>query len=259
MSHTLSYDNTFEGFLSTVFYVFEYKLSKVKIVKEERFAQTFFDIPIIVETEDEKATRIWRWLAKEAGRGACNDLYRAYLSELEGIEDDLLYFIQAVAKTKDAKHLIKNFADPTILKISKVVRKVGREKHRMDAFVRFRETKDGLYVATVEPDFDVLPLITSHFEKRYADQKWLIYDLKRNYGIYYDLHKVETVKMEMDKNVNKASYSHLFFTENELAYQELWQNYFKSVDIVSRRNTKLHLQHVPKRYWKYLSEKQPFS
>ncbi|WP_369385311.1 DUF4130 domain-containing protein [Jejuia pallidilutea] len=24
-----------------------------------------------------------------------------------------------------------------------------------------------------------------------------------------------------------------------------------------RINTKLHIQHVPKRYWKYLSEKQP--
>lgn len=259
MSYLLSYDNTFEGFLSAVFYVFEYKLPEVKIVKEERLAQTFFDLPIVIETDGEKAQRIWKWLAKEAGRGACNDLYRAYLSELDGIEDDLLYFIQLVAKTKDAKHLLKNYADPFILNIAKVVRKVGREKHRMDAFVRFRETKDGMYVATVEPDFDVLPLNASHFEKRYADQKWLIYDLKRNYGIYYDLNKVETVTMAMDENVNKASYSHLFFTEKELAYQELWQNYFKSVDIVSRRNTKLHLQHVPKRYWRHLSEKQSFS
>ena len=46
-------------------------------------------------------------------------------------------------------------------------------------------------------------------------------------------------------------------TGAETDYQELWKAYFKSVDIPERRNLKLHLQHVPKRYWKYLVEKQP--
>jgi probable DNA metabolism protein len=46
------------------------------------------------------------------------------------------------------------------------------------------------------------------------------------------------------------------FDEKEELYQHLWQQYFKSVNIVSRKNTKLHIQHMPKRYWKYLTEKQ---
>lgn len=41
----------------------------------------------------------------------------------------------------------------------------------------------------------------------------------------------------------------------EKDYQELWKTYFKAVDIPERRNMKLHVQHVPKRYWKYLIEK----
>jgi probable DNA metabolism protein len=45
------------------------------------------------------------------------------------------------------------------------------------------------------------------------------------------------------------------FGEDESAYQYLWKNYFTSVNIVSRKNTKLHLRHIPKRYWKYLTEK----
>ncbi|RZL34744.1 MAG: DUF4130 domain-containing protein, partial [Pedobacter sp.] len=44
--------------------------------------------------------------------------------------------------------------------------------------------------------------------------------------------------------------------EKEELYTHLWKDYFKSTNIESRKNTKLHVQHVPKRYWKYLTEKQ---
>jgi len=48
-----------------------------------------------------------------------------------------------------------------------------------------------------------------------------------------------------------------YFAKQEFEFQTLWQDYFKSTNIVSRKNMKLHIRHVPKRYWKYLSEKQP--
>ena len=47
------------------------------------------------------------------------------------------------------------------------------------------------------------------------------------------------------------------FDEDELVFQTLWRDYFKSTNIKSRKNMRLHIQHVPKRYWKYLSEKLP--
>ena len=152
---------------------------------------------------------------------------------------------------------ITNYADKDVLEISKIVKMVRREKHRMDAFVRFRETKEGLYFATIEPDFNVLPLNATHFKNRYADQKWLIYDLKRKYGLFYDLHTVETVQLDLAADVHLESKSNLFFSEKEQQFEVLWQNYFKSTNIKGRKNMKLHLQHVPRRYWKYLSEKQP--
>jgi len=44
---------------------------------------------------------------------------------------------------------------------------------------------------------------------------------------------------------------------DEAAYQTMWRAYFQAVTIPERRNLKLHLRHVPKRYWPYLTEKQP--
>ena len=149
-----------------------------------------------------------------------------------------------------------DFSDETVLYISQLARKVGREKHRMEAFVRFQLTKDNIYFANIEPDFDVLPLISKHFRNRYADQQWLIYDVKRGYGIFYNLEGVEIVSLNLEEIHFNRTRKSKAFTNMEYNYQDLWNNYFKSTNIKSRINRKLHTQHVPKRYWKYLSEKK---
>jgi probable DNA metabolism protein len=132
-----------------------------------------------------------------------------------------------------------------------VVKMVNRERHRMKAFVRFELLKDGIYYASIEPDFNVLPLIKDHFKNRYADQKWIIYDVKRNYGLYYDLKVVE----QMSLDISPKATSENIFQEEEVLYQELWKGYFKHTNIESRKNTALHIRHVPKRYWSRLTEK----
>jgi probable DNA metabolism protein len=258
----LQYENhfnlygSFEGFLSAVFQVYEEKLRDVTIQRKALASKTFFDTNQTIETNIEKAHRVWKGISKHCASEGKNNIYKAFLSELVGIENTLLHFIQRSLSEKKCIH--KDYTDPEILKISKVVKMVGREKHRMDAFVRFRLTKDGLYFATVSPDFNVLPLNAKHFKDRYTDQYWLIYDLKRDYGIHYDLKAVTYVKLEVSGNVNKASKAPYYFSEQEQVFQELWKYYFKSTNIHSRKNMKLHLQHVPRRYWKYLSEKAPY-
>jgi probable DNA metabolism protein len=75
-------------------------------------------------------------------------------------------------------------------------------------------------------------------------------DLKRKHGLYYDLQKVEEITLELnDESLKQLSPQQL--DSNEELYANLWKDYFKSTNIVSRKNTKLHIKHVPKRYWKY--------
>ena len=150
-----------------------------------------------------------------------------------------------------------NYANADVLLLQQVSRKVAREKHRMEAFVRFQLTKDDLYYAMIQPDYNVLPLISKHFTSRYADQKWLIYDSLRKYGLYYDLHKTVEVQLNFEIDVNNKTLLHTIHDEKEELYQKLWHQYFTSVNIVARKNMKLHIQHMPKRYWKNLVEKKP--
>lgn len=255
MMTKLVYDGTFDGFLSCVYYLYEHKLSKVSIVQEQFAAQNFFDSFQSVPTELEKSRRVWRGIGTCCSQQGKSKMYKAFLSELPDIEEALLYYIRKSFYKPFS--IDSNYADPHILRIAKVAKMVGREKHRMDAFVRFRLTKDSIYLATIEPDFNVLPLNAKHFLERYADQKWLIYDLRRKYGLYYDLNSLETVTLELSDAINSDANASVWFSSEEIQFQELWKNYFQSTNIPSRKNMKLHLKHVPKRYWQYLSEKSP--
>lgn len=149
-----------------------------------------------------------------------------------------------------------DYSHPAVLFVTDTARKVHREKHRMEAFVRFQQTKDNLYYAFIDPDFNVLPLLQDHFEKRYADQLWMIYDIKRKHGLYYDLSETSRVEVFFNEVPGRGARLDSINDEKEPLYQQLWQQYFDSVNIKARKNTKLHVQHMPLRYWKFLPEKQ---
>ncbi|QAA80918.1 DNA metabolism protein [Aequorivita sp. H23M31] len=250
----LIYDGSFEGFLTCVFEVYNLKLAQPKIIRKSAFQESFFASNLEIRTDPDKAERVWNTIKKKTTLRGKSRLYYAFLSGKVEVENLLLNYIQYALKSTSP--IDSNFSNPTVLTVSQIAKSVGREKHRMEAFVRFRLTQDNIYFATIEPDFDVLPLITKHFKSRYADQKWIIYDLSRNYGIYYNLQTVETITLELPSNFDPVHTSDEFFSPDEMEFQKLWQDYFKSTNIPSRKNLKLHIQHIPKRYWKYLSEKQ---
>lgn len=249
----LTYDGSFEGFLTCVFTVFEQKLKVTAINNGTGIQQDFFSTPEKIITDFEKAKRVRKGMKEKISNQGRKQLYFAFLSELPQIEISLLAYIQLAFGDKNSSST--DYGNPTILKISQLAKMVSREKHRMEAFVRFMQTKDNIYFAHIEPDFNVLPLILQHFESRYADQEWIIYDLKRKFGLHYDLVKTNFITFEISEEIFKNRFESSIYSTSEKNFQELWKQYFKSTNIKSRKNMKLHLQHVPKRYWKYLTEK----
>ncbi|HBR10938.1 MAG TPA: DNA metabolism protein [Chryseobacterium sp.] len=249
---TLLYDGSFDGLFTAVFEVFEYRYNDAEIVSRENFLQEniFAEIHEVV-TQTEKSERILKKLEQSIGKTGINQLVKVFLSEDPGLEQLILSAVkQSVKYTGD--NILQNFANDDILQISKICKSVSREKHRMTAFVRFEKMQDGIYFAKIDPDYNVLPLIRNHFKNRYADQQWMIYDLRRNYGLFYDLENCEF--FYPDEKLNLSQYQDQLHDE-EKKYQTLWQSYFTKTNIKERKNTKLHIQHVPKRYWKYLTEK----
>ncbi|TPE43729.1 TIGR03915 family putative DNA repair protein [Pontibacter mangrovi] len=253
--HFYTYDGTFEGLLTLVFEAYERKAWPTSIAQEHLAQPGMFGENIAVVTEEQKTARVWQGLQKKLSINAQQALYHTYLWEQPGFEQIIFDYIRLAFSSE--QNIEGNYAAPCVLQVQQAAKQVHREKHRMEAFVRFQKTADGLYFATISPDFNVLPLIVRHFERRYADQRWAIYDTNRRYGAYYDLRQVSLVNLDLPPHQRPTSLAPEVKDADEDVYQQLWQVYFDNVNIPERRNPKLHLRHIPRRYWKYLSEKQP--
>ena len=250
----LIYDGSFEGFLSVVFECYKEKIVPANICKEADFQDVLFVQKQKIATCEEHAARVWNGLQKKLHSRNQQLPFLVFLSQEEGIEMKLYRFIRRVF---DSDFSIEtDYGDADVLQLKKIERQVLKEMSRLLQFVRFQETKDHLYFAPVEPQYDVLPLAIHHFKSRFADQQWLIYDLKRDYGFYYNLKEVVEVVLS-DKNFSELNgqIAENLLQENEPVYQTLWKNYFDSINIPERKNLKVQRQHMPARYWKFLPEK----
>lgn len=253
---TYIFDGTLEGLLTSIFEFYERKPGKIQLVSKARFQPMFLEETLEIISDEEKAKRVWTGLKKKISPDWQLRFYKTFLSETEESFQHLFDF--ACYVFDNPAGVEHNYGHESVMAISKMDKSVNRERHRMKAFIRFQETSDGIFYAPIEPDYNVLPLISSFFKNRYADQKWIIYDLKRQYGLYYDLIKVEEIKLDYQPVVKSSQMSlpGEVLQDKEELYALLWNDYFKSTNIPARKNMKLHIQHVPKRYWKYLTEKK---
>lgn len=250
------FDGTYHGFLCCVFVNFERKDTDVQLqVEGEDASQAdLFAEHRLIFTDLVKAQRVQTGLNKILRKSKAMDFFRVFLSEDRKAWAASFNIICQLFSGQ--AQILENYGDAEVLYFAQTLKKVSRERHRMKAFVRFSKSSDGLFFAVVEPDFNVLPLIVPFFKNRYADQSWLIYDVKRKYGLLYDKKSVMEVQLSPEEKQALTTDAVISLDEKDAHFQTLWKRYYQSTNIEARRNMKLHLQYVPKRYWKYLVEKQ---
>ncbi len=254
-TQTYVFDGSFYGLLSAVFESYERKHKRVKLLGKEVYEPGFFSENLEVATDTAKAIRVWNGLKQKISPTHQKHFYSAFLSEQGAIFQHLFDYAHYIFD--HPKGYDNNYGHEAVLAIAQMSQKVHREKHRMEAFIRFKKGNNGLFFALINPDYNVIPLITRHFKNRYADQAWIIYDEKRKYGIHYDLQNVHEVQIDFRQaQAIVPAADDISLDEKEELYTLLWKDYFKSTNIEARRNMKLHIQHVPKRYWRYLTEKE---
>lgn len=248
------YDKTFEGLLTAVFDAYSRRSFPDLLLAEGEPFPLFYDEAVTIYTDDVKVDRVWKGLQKKISATALSVITVTWLSELP--QADLLLF-RYIRKAIDAPRTIElNFGDPDVLEVSKIWKKVTNERHRVIQFLRFQKAADGTFFAAVKPIYNVLPLTLSHLTDRFADQCWLLYDLQREYGYYYDGKETTEVRFEeKEAHLLSGLLSEELMDADEKLFQQMWKTYFKSIAIKERLNPKLHRQHMPARFWKYMPEK----
>ena len=253
------FDNTLDGLLTAVFDSFFLHQQPEYLLAEGEQLPLFADEPHRVVTDCEKAERVWKGLEKHLSKDGLHMITISWLSEERALNQPLFNFICKVFRLK-VKDFEKNASDPDVLDVRNTCRRVLHEQLRMKQFIRFQKAKDGTYLAVVSPDHNVLPLIIDHFQDRFNDQPWLIYDAKRHYGYYYDGNAVTHVTFEDEAavpfNLSDGKLDADVLSADDEMFQNLWRTYFKAICIKERMNPKKQLSDMPRRYWKYMTEKQ---
>ncbi len=244
-------DGSFEGLLTAVFRVYTTCRMPDAIVSAGNGQRGLFDNFVRIDTNSAIADRVWTGLKRHLGARQRQRLFQAHLSEESNVE---MLILQRIVDAIPGCLGLTPAVDLSVgIRIDQLSQKVRREAHRMKGFIRFQQTTNGFYLALIAPRYDVLPLIRRHFEIRYADQDWMIYDTARTYGLGYNRKATREIRLE-SKILNAFDQE---VGEQEHLCQVLWQRYYDAVTIRSRNNPALHRRQLPRRYWCYLTEKNP--
>ena len=253
-----TFDNTLDGLLTAVFDSFFLHQQPEMLLADGEQLPLFADEPHRVVTDGEKAERVWKGLEKHLSKDGLRMIALSWLSEERALNQPLFNFICKVFRLK-VKDFERNASDEDVLEVRNTCRRVLHEQQRMKQFIRFQKAKDGTYLGVVSPDHNVLPLIIDHFQDRFNDQPWLIYDAKRHYGYYYDGKTVIHITFEDEAAVpfdlTNGKLDADVLSADDALFQQLWRTYFKAICIRERINPKKQLSDMPRRYWRYMTEK----
>ena len=266
-----TFDNTLDGLLTAVFDSFAFRQQQVTLLVKGDQLPLFANDPYVVVTDEEKATRVWKGLEKHLSRESLHIITVSWMSEERPLVQPLFNFICKVFSPTNKTlqtggrvqvDLMHNASDPDVLAVRNTCRRVLHEQLRMKQFVRFQKAKDGTYLGVVSPDHNVLPLVIDHFRDRFRDQPWLLYDAKRHYGYYYTEGETTPLRItfeneaEVPFDLSNGKLDEDVLSDNDRLFQDLWRTYFKAICIRERLNPRKQLNDMPRRYWKYMTEKQ---
>ena len=285
---TYVFDGTIDGLLTAVFDSFFLHQEPQMLLAAGEQLSLFADEPHVVVTDNEKASRVWKGLEKRLSAAGLRVITLSWLSEERALNQPLFnYICKVFRQPADAPSIEQNASDLDVLAVRNTCRRVLHEQLRMKQFIRFQKAKDGTYLAVVSPDHNVLPLIIDHFQDRFNDQPWLIYDAKRHYGYYYSPSSISPTLSSEGRETADACDTPLLGGENrggairvtfedetsvpfdltdgklnadvlssdDTLFQQLWRTYFKAICIRERINPRKQLSDMPRRYWKYMTEK----
>lgn len=246
------YDGSFEGLLTSIYEAYYRKPRPHKILAQYEYEQNFLNTEVFITTDNDKAHRVSNSIRSKISDKTLEYVYYAFLSELCGISDDIYRYIQQGFKTGST---INNYlTEISVMNVHKATQKVTGENHRYAGLIRFKRLKGDIYYSSIEPDHNVLTLLSEHFKERLSDQKWVIHDIKRNLASIYDKRNwyIETIY-----GVSTRDTVNPFLIKDEDSdFEGLWKLYFKHITIETKRNIKLQKQHMPARYWYHLTEKK---
>ena len=145
------------------------------------------------------------------------------------------------------RHLLSIPTDRDLRQVQQWCKAIGRDIHKMHAFVRFRlvgtdeASEREQFIAWFEPEHRIVRLAAPFFQKRFAGMDWSI--LTPHECVHWD-----GTALHFTPGVPRSA------APDEDALDGLWRTYYRSIFNPARLKVKAMQAEMPKKYWKNLPE-----
>ncbi len=239
---TYLYDGSYEGLLCCVFETYKNKETPQEISPHDAQQMTLYESRTI-PTDFAIAQRVADGLSKKASPNALKAVEYGYYTCYDHKEMMILEYIRLAMSA--GRKVTSMLTHPAVHTLNAAVSAMGRETHRMMEFLRF-SIHDGLMLAVIEPENYVLPMIAPHFCDRFANDTFMIYDANHSDALIY--------RPGQSQIVHVSDFTAPAIDENERKFRGLWKVFYDTIAIDERYNPQCRLTHMPKRYWKHMTE-----
>jgi len=251
----LVYEGGFEGFLTAVFEAERLRLEVERVEAASRYAPGLLDTVREIAPDVEKARRVMTGIVKSGGNDIAGMVQTAFLSEGPGIGTVLWRYLHRLFRGKDGARG-RNLLDADSHAVFQAAHRTRHEAHLFQGFVRFRRAPDGSMFAVIAPEHDILAILAPHFTARFPNHAWMIADSRRGQCLRYDGQEAQMLACDPAHLPKDDAGAAALAEEGDGRFDTLWRAYFEAVNIEARRNPRLQARLLPKKYWKYLPERQ---
>ena len=245
MNYALVYDGSLQGYFSAVFEIYAKKITFEDFYEQGTNYSLILREELFIEADEAKSKRIENKITKVCGRDEIHKMRYALKSCDAQKEIKIYNYLKLIFDNKPAHEMLN---DSAVIAFNDLHKRVSLEQARLSGFIRFIETKTGIYYAYITPDNDVVALLMPHFVERFHNQQFIIHDVSRNiFGLFngkeaYVLKQDESIKFDLQ------------LTEKEELVQKLFKQYYNDISIPERKNTRLKDHWMPRRYTKNMFE-----
>ena len=246
----LQCEDSLEGILTAIYEAFveknkrqEFHDGDIAIAIGENHTITLFAEHKLVSTDLDKAQKTLLSIQKKISFLAYKKVLSALCHyDLERANVVLGFLIKGFPM---GPRVLEDMADPYVMRVIELARKVDNESHMFCGVVRFFDLGKFLY-SEIEPKCHVLPQIMEHFADRYPNEHYVIYDKRRRVALIH-LAYAESVFVSGDEwNID--------LSQHEDYFERLWSQYLKTIAIEERYNPRCQNNLIPKWYRKNMIE-----
>ena len=238
------YDGSFAGFLTCVFEAYARKEEPACFLTHQDGRVTLWPARA-VDTDDQKARRVYRSLDRSMGLQAKRLVTYGFLTCLEERELRLWEFLRLGYERGPS--VMRDLTDPRVSVLLKAVRHLTNEAHLLKGFTRFSD-QGGVLAGEITPKNRALPLLRPHFAARYPGETIILYDRTHREALFCQKGNWAIVPLEQFSLAPPEG--------GELDWRALWRRFYDTIAIEGRYNPRCRMTHMPKRYWDTMTEFQ---